>query len=583
MRDALIVLKFGGSVLASEASLSLAVHEVDRWRRSGRGVLAVVSALAGETDALLARAAADGADAYATAALAALGEARAAALLVLALQRAGLPARSLAPAALGLRAEGHALDALPVALDEAPLRRALAAGEVAVVPGFTGVDHDGRAVLLGRGGSDSTAVFLAARLGGRCRLIKDVDGLYASDPAPDGPLPQRFAAATWDDARATDGSIVQHRALDLARAHGQVVQLARLNGSRPTRLGAPASRIGRPDRPRRLRVALLGLGHVGGGVLAHLRALPADFELVAACVRDPLRPRELPEGARLCVDPLEAATCGADVVVEALGGAEPARAAIAAALRRGAHVVTANKAVLAAHGAELEGLARAAGVRLLWSAAAGGAMPLLPALRRLARRGGVRRLDALLNGTTNFVLDEVARGARLGQALDRAQRAGLAERDPSRDLSGRDAADKLVLAAHAVTGRWLAPGDVACEPLTEAALARAAAGETVRQVATLELVGGRLAACVRPRVLPPEHPLARVHGAGNAALVAGPRRVLRLAGTGAGRWPASQAVLADLLTLGRAAAGRRDGTPGRARPECTEPALAAPALPCRSG
>jgi hypothetical protein len=89
---------------------------------------------------------------------------------------------------------------------------------------------------------------------------------------------------------------------------------------------------------------------------------------------------------------------------------------------------------------------------------------------------------------------------------------------------------------------------------------------------------------VRPRVLPPEHPLARVHGAGNAALIAGPRGVLRLAGTGAGRWPAAQAVLADLLTLGRAAAARRgDGTPGRARPERTEPALAAPALPCRTG
>ncbi|HEX5010599.1 MAG TPA: hypothetical protein VFY71_09370 [Planctomycetota bacterium] len=582
MRDALIVLKFGGSVLASEARLPLAVHEIDRWRRSGRGVLAVVSALAGETDALLARAAADGAEPFATAALAALGEARAAALLVLALQRAGLPARVLAPAALGLRAEGGALDARPVALDEGPLRCALAAGEVAVVPGFTGVAPDGRTVLLGRGGSDTTAVFLAARLGGRCRLVKDVDGLYASDPALPGPPPPRYSAATWEDARATDGTIVQHRALDLAREHGQRVELARLHGARPTLLGARASRCGPPDRPRRLRVALLGLGHVGGGVLEHLRAAPECFEVVAACARDGRLALELPPGTPRLDAPLLAAALDADVVVEALGGCEPARSAIATALRRGAHVVTANKAVLARHGEELEAVAREHGVRLLASAAAGCALPLLPALRRLARRGGVRSVDAVLNGTTNFVLDEAARGASLPLALERARRAGLAERDPSRDLSGRDAADKLVLAAHAATGLWLSPDAVECEPVTEATLARAAAGEVVRQVATLELDVGRVRARVRPLGLPAAHPLA-VRGAGNAALLRGPQGVLRLAGTGAGRWPASQAVLADLLGLARAAATRRARGGSRTRRHGHAEVAPAPAASCRTG
>jgi homoserine dehydrogenase len=590
MRDALIVLKFGGSVLASEASLPLAVHEIDRWRRSGRGVVAVVSALAGETDALLARAAADDADPHATAALAALGEARAAALLVLSLQRAGLPARSLSPAALGLRAEGEALDALPVELDTGPLRRALAAGEVAVVPGFTGVAPDGRTVLLGRGGSDTTAVFLAARLRARCRLIKDVDGLYAADPAGAEPPPPRYASATFADALATDGSIVQRRALDLAQLHGLTVELARVNGARPTRIGATVTRCAAPDRPRRLRVALLGLGAVGGGVAAHLLALPELFELTAVCVRDPRRPRALPPGVPVTDDPLEAAH-GADVLVEALGGCEPARTAIAAALRRGTSVVTANKAVLAAHGAELEALARANGAALRWSAAAGGAMPLLATLRRLALRGGeragggqhggVRRLDAVLNGTTNFVLDEVARGAGLPEALERARHAGLAERDPQRDLSGRDAADKLVLAAHALTGRWLDPRDVRCEPLDARALAAAAGGATVRQVATLELDGGRIAARVRPRELPAEHPLARVRGAGNAARLRTEQGVVRLAGRGAGRWPAAQSVLADLLALARrpdSARGRRiparEARPSRAmRPTAAFAAL----------
>jgi len=303
------------------------------------------------------------------------------------------------------------------------------------------------------------------------------------------------------------------------------------------------------------RTDTIEVATVGGALLAFVMlnalalALSALFlAQVGAAVRNPA-------GARWLSEPLELAEAAeADVVVEALGGTEPARAAIAAALRRGASVVTANKAVLAAHGAELEALARTSGARLLWSAAAGGSMPLLALLGRLARGGRVHRLDAVLNGTTNFVLDEVARGAGLADALESARRAGLAERDAGRDLSGRDAADKLVLAAHAVTGRWIAPERVAREPLGDEALARVAAGDVVRQVASLDLTGGGLVARVRPRVLSARHPLARVAGAANAALVTTDDGVVRLAGLGAGRWPASQAVLADLLELARAPA-----------------------------
>ena len=189
MHEPVIVLKLGGSVLADEAALPVAVHEVYRWRREGFGVVAVVSALAGETDALLARAPDRDAAPHAVAALAALGELRSAALLGAQLQAAGLAARVLQPAALRFRAQGDPLDAQPVALDVRPLRSALRDGAVAVVPGFFAHDAEGRAVLLGRGGSDLSALFVAARLGARCRLVKDVDGLFTADPAAPGPTP----------------------------------------------------------------------------------------------------------------------------------------------------------------------------------------------------------------------------------------------------------------------------------------------------------------------------------------------------------------------------------------------------------
>jgi len=554
-RDPVIVLKLGGSVLSGEESLPRAVHEIYRWRRSGFAVVAVVSALAGDTEALLARAARDGepGSPHATAALAKLGELRSAALLGVQLEQAGVPARVLMPAALRLRARGDPLDAHPVSLDATPLRRAFAAGDVAVVPGFFAHDAEGRAVLLGRGGSDLTALFLSARLRARCRLLKDVDGLYTGDPNAPGPAPIRYAEASWDDALATDGTIIQSKAVQLARAADWPFELARPGAERATLIGAPHARLDAPAAPSRpLRVALLGLGTVGGGVLAALRCLPECFQVVAACVRDIGRARpDVPEGLSLSTDPLATAASGADVVVEALGGVEPARTAIAVALRAGAHVVTANKAALAAHGAELEALAAASGRALLASAAAGGSVPLLPALRRLARGADCVRLDAVLNGTTTFVFEALARGSSLDEALALARRRGLCERDVQRDLSGRDAADKLVLAAHAATGCWLDARAIRCTPIRPADLARAQGGAVMRQVATLRRQGGALVGRVRPMALAPGHPLARARGAGNSAVLFTAGGRTRLHGTGAGRWPTAEAVIGDLFELVR--------------------------------
>lgn len=565
MPDRRIVLKFGGSVLLDEASLRRAVHEIYRWRREGWAVVAVVSAFAGRTDQILDRCARldpGGHQRLSPVALAAAlgaGEAESAAFLGAQLDRAGVPATVLSPGAVGLRADGDPLDADPREVDTGPIESALARDGVVVFPGFVALDTAGRAVTLGRGGSDSTALFLAHALGAeRCRLVKDVDGLYEADPNAAGRVggrPPRFETATWGDARRAAGaagatdSIVQAKAVDFAEAHGLAFELGRWNGVRPTVVGPGPTRVSeRPDRPARLDVAVLGAGVVGGGVIDLLRDLGDHFRLVGVACRDPARTRDLASlrelGARLTGDALRLADHGADVVVEAIGGCDTAAHAAARALRAGSHLVTANKTLIAERGEVLRALAGAAGRRLLASAAVGGAVPVA---ERVAA-APTRSVRGVLNGTANFVLERMAAGACLDEALAEARNLGLAEADPGRDLDGRDALDKLAV---------LRPLLSCAVPATRrregigAAVNAPTDGRRLRQVATC----GPEGASVRMERIAEDDPLHDLPGEWNAVVIEradGSTEILR--GKGAGRWPTAESVIGDLLELAREAA-----------------------------
>lgn len=550
MRERVIVLKFGGSVLIDERRLRIAVHEVYRWRREGWRVVAVVSAFAGRTDALLASCRGDGpeADAHATAAVLACGERESAAKLASCLDRAGVPAMLLDPAAIGLRATGPALDANPVGFDAHRVREALDRAGVVVVPGFIALDERGRTVTLGRGGSDLTALVLADGLDAdRCRLVKDVDGLYERDPARAGPRPRRFLRAGYADVLGLDGSIVQHKAVRYARQRGLPFEVGSINAVRATVVDAGPLVYAETAGPHaRTRVALLGVGVVGGGVHELLAQLPERFEVVAVAVRDVERhgPRLERLGVRaISNDATEVARIGADIVVEALGGVEPARTAIEAALHAGAHVVTANKAVLAAHGHELGTIADARDRRLLASASVGGGTPVLEAALRM-RAGRVR---GVLNGTANFVLSRLASGVSLADAIAEAQRLGLAEADPSRDLDGRDALDKLRVLAMRL-GIAESRHDI-----TRADVRLAQPGRHARQVATLD---GDGTLTVALEAVEPGDPLHNLPGEWNAAeIISDDGDSVLVRGRGAGRWPTAEAVLADVLELDRARHG----------------------------
>jgi homoserine dehydrogenase len=238
------VFKFGSSVLRSERDLPVAVREIGLARSRGERVLAVVSAFGNATDRLLRRARrhAETPAPGALASLLATGEAVSAALLGIALDRAGLPALVLDPAQMDLRAAGDPLDARPCGVDARRLDEALGAGTV-VVPGFVGRGPDGAPVLLGRGGSDYTAFFLAARLGARsCVLFKDVDGLYTSDPALDRAA-GRYETATWRTARAVGGRIVQPKAVLYAECERLAFDVTAPGAAASTRVGPGPDRV----------------------------------------------------------------------------------------------------------------------------------------------------------------------------------------------------------------------------------------------------------------------------------------------------------------------------------------------------
>ena len=217
----LVVLKFGSSVLRGEQDLPAVVNEIYNWWLQGFSVVAVVSAFGNTTDELTqtAHLVCHQPQAELLAALLATGEAASSALLGLALQQAGIPATVLNAEKANLTTIGALLDAELNGLDKAKVLAALQNG-VAVLAGFVGRGDDGVTTLLGRGGSDLTALFVSHQLGGNCRLVKDVDGLYTSDPNKlSGGVARRFAQVSYETARQVGGSVVQIKAVDFAERH----------------------------------------------------------------------------------------------------------------------------------------------------------------------------------------------------------------------------------------------------------------------------------------------------------------------------------------------------------------------------
>ena len=564
----LCVLKFGSSVLERIEDYRTVAQEVYRHIRDGEKIVAVVSALAGETDRLLAQACeVGGAPAPALVArLARTGELHSAALLTLALARMGMRACTLDPHEMDLVATGEPLDADLASLDAGAVHAKFVDHDVVVVPGFTAGHEAHGVVTLGRGGTDLSAVFFAARLGARrVRLLKDVDGVYAEDPAAN-PEAERYGALGYDMAAEASKGLIQPKAIEAAKSQGIAIEVAAIGHHEATVIAALPARREVPVRFPKLRVALLGCGAVGAGVLSCLRQRPDLFEVGPVLVRDPAKHRGSAFADQTFTASLDAALAGrVDLLVELIGGADAPGRLMRDALRRGTHVITANKAAIAAHYDALHEAAMAGGASLAYTAGVGGGTPILETIARLREAGAVVSVEGVMNGTANFLLDRLGEGWSFDEAMAQAQALGFAEADPATDVDGHDAADKLSILARDAFGAVLLPGGIAKQSLravtpaqVQAAQAR---GEVLKQVGRCRLrADGSVLAEVAIEALPAAHPLAGARNEENRFLVTdADGHVHSTYGKGAGRWPTTAAVFADIMDLQRRLAGGRPG------------------------
>jgi homoserine dehydrogenase len=336
-----------------------------------------------------------------------------------------------------------------------------------------------------------------------------------------------------------------------------------------------------------LCIAMLGAGTVGRAVAEAFvehpdRLLSADgatITLSAVAVRDLDRARAAGIRADLLTDaPAHlVADPGIDVILEVIGGDEPARTLIVAALRAGKAVVTANKHVLAHHGPDLEAAARKTGAALRFEAAVAGGIPVLGPLASDLAANEIARIRGIVNGTTNYILTSMAQDGRpYDEVLQDAQELGYAEADPTGDVEGDDAVNKLVILARLAFGRWLEPASVGRRPptargdgrpgitgVTDQELEGAAAlGLTIKLLATATRRGDVVEASVVPTAVPADSPFGWTDGVTNRIEIdAEPLGTVGLSGPGAGGAATSSAILGDLVAIARGLGSTWAGLP----------------------
>lgn len=296
-------------------------------------------------------------------------------------------------------------------------------------------------------------------------------------------------------------------------------------------------------------VAIYGLGTVGSAAVEIMQSAgDGRFKLRHVVVRDTSRSRSVSFDPALLTDdwcqPLQDPKVG--LVVELMGGVDPACRVVRRALESGKHVVTANKALIAAHGASLEAIADAYGVALRYEAAVGGAIPLIHTLRGTLKGNRITRIRGILNGTTNFMLTRMsADGMSCDEALREAQHRGFAEADPSADVSGLDTAQKLVILVRHAFGYWV---PVECVERTGMEQVRPETGAIIKLIAEAVLTDGSLRLRVGPQQLAPSDPMAHVNDENNAVLIEGDfAGSLTFIGRGAGALPTGSAVYDDIV------------------------------------
>jgi homoserine dehydrogenase len=317
----------------------------------------------------------------------------------------------------------------------------------------------------------------------------------------------------------------------------------------------------------KINVGILGLGTVGTGAVRILQnnaelirhRVGVPIEVTRIAVRDIKRERsvQVPPGVitdspgKILDDP------NIDIVAELIGGYEPAKELILAAIARGKHVVTANKALLAAHGAEIHKAARLASVNLGFEASVGGGIPVIKALKESLAGNRILSIYGIINGTSNYILSKMTdEGRSFADVLAEAQRAGYAEADPTFDVGGIDTAHKLAILVNLAFGSYVNVKDIFTEGITSVSPLDIDFGKQlgykVKLLAIAKTHEGQVEARVHPTMVPDEYPIAKVSGVYNAVQIVGDAcDDIMLSGRGAGELPTGSAVVGDIIDIAR--------------------------------
>jgi homoserine dehydrogenase len=314
---------------------------------------------------------------------------------------------------------------------------------------------------------------------------------------------------------------------------------------------------------RKLKIGLLGCGTVGRGLVELLgrnealvrRRSGVDLRITKILVRDLGKERQGVDRALLTSDPDKVLNNGCDLVVELMGGIEPARGFIERSLSRGKHVVTANKALLAIDGFNLMKAAEAQNVRLGFEASVCGGIPIIRALRDGLVGNNIQKLSGILNGTCNYILTRMTEdGVEFEDALREAQAKGFAEADPTLDIDGHDAAQKLTILTELAFSTHVGADAVQVEGIRDLGAddvqAARELGFVIKHVATAEFSEGSVSLGCAPVLLPSSHQLASIRDENNAVLVRGDAvGEMLFSGKGAGSLPSASAVLSDVVDI----------------------------------
>ncbi|MCF0232163.1 MAG: homoserine dehydrogenase [Enterococcus sp.] len=311
-------------------------------------------------------------------------------------------------------------------------------------------------------------------------------------------------------------------------------------------------------------IGIVGTGTVGCGVIdivkRHAKSYPVDLHIAKLCSRRSVQAEKYGLASIYTTDFNKLVSSpDVDIVVELIGGTDTAYNVVKSALLAGKHVVTANKALIASKGKELLDLAYQQNLCLYFEAAVGGAVPLIDPLRRILKSNKITKIEGILNGTTNFILDLMLnKNLSYEDALKQAQDNGFAEADPSADVDGHDCAAKIAILASIAFGKFVCIDDVSTQGIRDIALSELLEakenGRVLKLLAVAENSSSGISVSVKPTCLEMSHELSRVDGVYNAACFNGDFFGKALMyGEGAGAGPAASSVVADIINVAKAA------------------------------